>query len=75
MKKMTDEFFVITDDGERIKVVEYTNFIDAGTFENPKATVPGLKEYRTSDGKAVNFLEEGIYRIVPLNINARKTSI
>ena len=72
MKRKTDEFFVITDSGQKYMVYEYTNFIDAGSFENPKATIHGLKEFRTSDGMAVNFVEEGIYKIVPLDVIARK---
>ena len=56
MKRKTDEFLVITDSGKNHMIYEYTNILDAGTLQNPKATVPGLKEFRTSDGMAVNFV-------------------
>ena len=72
MKQLTDKFLVITDSGQKYMVYEYTNFIDAGTFQNPKAIIPGLKEFRTADGMAVNFIKEGIYKIVQLDVIARK---
>lgn len=72
MKKMTDKFLVITDSGQKHLVYEYTNILDASSFENPNATMPGLKELRTSDGKAVNFVSEGVYKIVVLDVIARR---
>jgi hypothetical protein len=74
MKQMTDKFLVITDSGKEYIIHEYTDIIYVNTFENPKATIPGLKEFRTSDGMAVNFVEEGIYMIVPFGVIARKIS-
>ena len=74
MKRKTDEFVVITDSGQKYTIYEYTNFIDVGTFQNPKATIPGLREFRTSDGMAVNILKEGSYEIVQLGVNARRIS-
>ena len=72
MKQKSDKFVVITDTGEKYLVYEYTDFIDADSFQNPKATIHGLKEFRTFDGKAVTFVEEGSYMIEPLNVIARR---
>lgn len=72
MKQQSDKFVVITDSGQKYLVYEYTDFIDADTFQNPKATIHGLKEFQTFDGMAVNFIEEGSYMIEPLNVIARR---
>ena len=42
----------------------YVEIIDAGTYENPGATIEGLRSVVTDDGAAVNRLEKGRYEIV-----------
>lgn len=72
MERKTDEFTVLTDDGQHYLIYEYTNYINVGTFEDPKAIIPDLKSLRTSNGMAVNVVGDGIYKIVPIDSIARR---
>lgn len=51
--------------GNLVDVDEYQELIAAGSFGNPNATIPGLKRLEiSSNGLAVNFLDEGNFQIV-----------
>jgi len=43
--EQTDRFLIETETGERLEVVEFQEWIDAGTQE-----LPGLKSYQRIDG-------------------------
>jgi len=66
--KKTGSFLAMGDDGYRYTIYIYTHFIDAGTLENPKAVLQGIKEFRTSNGLAVNWIKKGKYEIVQTNV-------
>jgi hypothetical protein len=68
----TNEFMVKTDGGEQYTIIEYTDVIPAGSFQDPKKEVPGLKTLMTSDGQHVNYREDGTYEIVESGKIARK---
>lgn len=51
-------------EGRRFLIHEYVSIIDASTLDNPRATVEGLKTYRTSSGGAVNKVGENQFEIV-----------
>jgi putative component of toxin-antitoxin plasmid stabilization module len=74
MLKMTGSFSATGDDGRQYEVYIYTNFIKAGTFGDPNAVVEGLKELRTSDGMAINRLQQGEYEIVQTGVVLRSSS-
>lgn len=52
------------DTGKAYILHVYVDILDAGTFDNPTATIEGLKSLQTSDGEPVNRLEKGRYEIV-----------
>ena len=67
MKEMIDRFEVGTEDGERHIVCVYEDVIPAGTSDDPHATIRGkLKEYRTTEGYAVNVVDAqcGVFEIL-----------
>jgi hypothetical protein len=64
MEKRTGEFAAHTEDGREYTIFVFTNFIDAGTRDDPNAVVEGLKRLVTSDGDDVNRLEKGKYKVV-----------
>lgn len=68
MKKRTGSFSGIGEDGRQYTVFIYTNYSDAGTFEDPNAVVEGKKQLRTSNGLHVNRLQKGEYKIVETGI-------
>lgn len=64
MKEHTGSFLAYHKDGRCVNLNIYTDMINAGTFDNPKAVIPGLKEIKTDDGLSVNRLDKGKYQIV-----------
>ena len=72
IKKKTNEFKTKSSDGKTVIIYEFTEFLDAGSFEKPNAIVEGLKSFLTADGKHVNFISEGEYKIVETGIILRR---
>jgi hypothetical protein len=72
MERMTDKFLVQTDDGRTFEVCEYTEFVKTREFGKASQMVEGLKSLRTTDGLDVNFIQEGVYKIVELEVTAHK---
>lgn len=72
-KEKTNQFNVYTDDGKKFEVIEYTEFLDAGDYQNPNETIPGLKSLQTKDGMKVNY-DKGsdTYKIVQLGLVCRR---
>jgi hypothetical protein len=68
MKRHTGTFTAQDKTGKIHTVHEYTDFIDAGTLDDPSATIPGLKQLRTSDGQVLNYKQKGVYEIVATGI-------
>lgn len=64
MKKHTNTFNAVSDEGVTYVIHEYTEFVDAGSFGDPNRTVEGLKELRTSNHEAVNRIKKGKYVIL-----------
>ena len=74
MKKRSGSFSATGNDGRQYRVYIYTDFIDAGSFEDPNAVVEGLKELRTSDGMPINRRQQGEYEIVQTGVVLRSSS-
>jgi len=72
IKKKTNEFKTQSPDGKTVMIYEFTEFLDAGNFEEPNAIVEGLKSFHTADGKHVNFITESEYKIVETGIVLRR---
>jgi hypothetical protein len=72
IKKKTNEFKTQSQDGKTVMIYEFTEFLDAGSFKKPNARVEGLKSFLTSDGKHVNFIGEGEYKIVETGVRLRR---
>jgi hypothetical protein len=66
--KKTGSFMALGDDGRRYIIYIYTHFSNAGTFADPNAVHEGMKEFRTSNGMAVNRTEKGKYKIVQTGV-------
>jgi hypothetical protein len=61
VKRRTSTFTAEGDDGRQYTVHVFTEFIPAGSHDDPGAVVEGLRELRTSAGQAVNYLGPGVY--------------
>ena len=72
IKKKTNEFKTQSPEGKTFMIYEFTEFLDAGNFEEPNAKVEGLKSFNTADGKHVNFISEGEYKIVETGVILRR---
>lgn len=60
-------FRAVSNDGHEYEVIEYQDVIDAGSFDDPNAEVPGLRSFRTADGRAVNFRGGNSFEIVDVS--------
>lgn len=64
MEKLVNTHRMQSESGEFFEVYEYQDFIDAGTYEDPNAKIPGLKRLTLRDGSHVNDLGDGEFQIV-----------
>lgn len=55
----TGRFQAVDDSGARHTVVEFTEFLDAGTLDRPGQRVPGLRSYKLLNGDHVNVHDDG----------------
>ena len=67
-RRMIGQFIATDENGRRYTILIFTNFIKAGTFENPSMEVEGMEELKTFEGMAVNRLEKGKYQITQSGI-------
>lgn len=72
MQQHTGTFKAQDADGRSYTIFVFTDIIDATTMSGP-AVIKGLKEFRTSDGEAVNRLDRGSYLIVGPGIQITST--
>ncbi|HNR12623.1 MAG TPA: hypothetical protein PKM59_04820 [Thermodesulfobacteriota bacterium] len=66
------ESYIQTDDGERILIYEYQEYIDAGISATGRNKIPGHKGLFTSDRRRVMYRGNGIYEIFGEGIRGRK---
>ncbi|MCJ7814203.1 MAG: hypothetical protein MUP34_02140 [Candidatus Atribacteria bacterium] len=64
IKEKTNEFMTLSTDGKTVMIYEFTEFFDVRVFKNLNERVEGLKSFKTADGRHVNFISEGEYKIV-----------
>ena len=71
---LTDRFTVQDEDGNSYEVREYTSMIDTSTMGDSGSETEGLKEFRTSDGQALNVIDqdEGIFELVSTGQTLRR---
>jgi hypothetical protein len=74
MRRKIGQFIATDENGRRYTLLIFTNIIKAGTFENPRVGVEGMKELKTFEGMAVNRLEKDKYQIVQTGIIVRSDS-
>ena len=60
----TGSFVAVSEDGAERTIHIFTDILDARTFNDPHAELPGLRQLRTERGDAVNRLDKGKYQIV-----------
>jgi hypothetical protein len=61
-----------SDSGIEHIVIEYQDYISAGTFDNPNGEVAGLKSLRTDTGLFVNYIDSETFLIVQTGEIVRK---
>jgi hypothetical protein len=60
---LVEQFDTRKANGQVVRLYVYQDMIDAGTFDNPHATLPGMKRIVTSQGQHVNFIDENTFKI------------
>ena len=71
MEKPTARYRTESEDGREFIIYEYTDMLDARTFNDPHKVIPGLKRFCTADGQAVNQIREDEFEIVGSNIRLK----
>lgn len=74
MKRHTGTFIARGSDGRDYTVHVYTEYISAGSFDDPDAVIEGMKGLHTSTGQRVNRLGKGQYQIVSTGVALRSDS-
>lgn len=69
---MQQSFAVYAADGTKLRVITIQHMIDATSMDGP-GVVPGLRELRLEDGRAVNYLDENTFQIVATGEIVRRT--
>ena len=60
---ITDRFTLRGNAGNVYDAIELTEQVPAATFGRPYATEPGLKEYKLTDGRRLNKMDETTFQI------------
>jgi hypothetical protein len=63
-EKLVEQFDARKANGQVVRLHAYQDMIDAGTHDDPYATLPGMKRFETSQGQAVNFIDDNTFKIV-----------
>ncbi len=74
MQKLKGNFVAKGDDGQDYIVEIYVNLIDAGTHDDPSATLEGIKTLLTEDGLHVNRIGKGEYMLVQTGLRLHSDS-
>ena len=62
-------------DGQIFSIVEAIQILEAGTFDDPSATVEGLKRFTTAEGHHVNRLSDNNFEILGVGLLADSLSV
>ncbi len=57
-------FKAVDDQGITYIIDEFVDILDVGSFNDPGAEIEGLKDLITKDGRSVNRVKKGEYKIV-----------
>ena len=63
-EKLVEQFNTRNRAGDLVRLYVYQEFVDAGNFDNPHATLPGMKRIETEDGDYVNYVDDQTYTVV-----------
>lgn len=70
--KEIGRFIAETDTGKEYEIIQYQEYIDASSHDNPNVKIPGLKSMRTANGFHVNFINPQTFKIVETNEIVKK---
>ena len=74
MRTRTGSFDATDEGGNRYRIIEYTEILNAATYTVPNRTVAGLKEYRLQDGSNLNKVNDAEFEIVASGQHIRVTA-
>ncbi len=67
-EKETDRFVIVTEGGEEIGLIQYTEYIEHDIMGKGKSVVKGHSRLVTIAGEAVNHLGDDRYQIVETGV-------
>jgi putative component of toxin-antitoxin plasmid stabilization module len=72
MAEIVEKFDAKTDNGKVYRIVVRQSRVDMGSLDDPHASKPGLREFRTDDGGPVSMKDEQTFEIVRTGEIARR---
>ena len=70
---MASKFKAVDDHGNMQTVFILSEYIDAGDTDDPNAIIEGHKTLTTADGKHVNRISKGVYKIETTELTLRSS--
>ena len=64
MLKKIEEFVAFDDNNSKYRVIHYKSIINAGTLDDPDATILGLSEYRLRSGESINRISDTEFELL-----------
>lgn len=72
-EELTDEFYGVSAEGQRFRMLEYTTMLDDTAMSKPNAPpVKGLKRICTSKGHHCNRIDADTFEIVELGLQVKR---
>ena len=66
-EKLVEQIDTRKANGQVVRLYVYQDVIDAGSMDDPHATLLGMKRIVTGQGQNVNFIDDNTFKIVVTN--------
>ena len=70
--KEIGRFIAKTDTGKEYEIIQFQEYIDVSSHDDPNAEVPGHKFLRTAEGLNINLIDSQTFKIVETNEIVKK---
>ncbi len=67
-----NRFSARANNGKEYVIIEYQKYIDAGAGDHPNDEIPGVKDYRTTTGLQVVYIDSETFKILETDEIVRK---
>jgi hypothetical protein len=72
MGRVVERFLAVSDGGKRVTIIIEQDVIDAGTHDDPGATIDGRKRAYTDSGESVDRIDDQTWLVPSVGIVRRR---